>query len=342
MKKYASISVVVAIVALILSMLTGQRVESQRESLVNSKARSSRVYLPRLGIDKYLADLRWVLLVQQFGGVRTGRLSKEAAQYFANSLDELTDMDPDMQQAYDIGANFIANAAPAQAVALLDKGNEYALQKQWKWLFSAGYISERLLAQTGVDQEECNKHAERYFEKASLMSGANSYATRSWIRVATRQAGDDPVKRLLAQTDFVLDKCVSQDFGGGSEGGMNTGTESENPMVGWVLERSRNLSRGLLVQRDMQKNQAKRQELDQDLKLVRGAYKKLSTINMADSEHVCPNCLSAYGPGEFHCSNCGDSVVPFGYCQHCWKESHQLIIMKGAYCPVCGMKGESK
>ncbi|GAG48412.1 unnamed protein product, partial [marine sediment metagenome] len=65
MKKFPIVPIVVVIVAFALSILMARKVEEGRAGLVETGA--VRTYFPRLGLDKFVADLKWVKLVQEMG-----------------------------------------------------------------------------------------------------------------------------------------------------------------------------------------------------------------------------------------------------------------------------------
>ncbi len=348
MKRLSIISIAVALAALVLSMLAGRNVDQQRSQLVANQAQMQRVYLPRFGMDKYLADLRWVMLVQQMGQVKGGKITPEAGAYFADALEAITDMDPEFEKAYTMGAMLISSAVPIRAVKLLEKGVAQSRNPSWRYYFNLGFVAQRQLPNAGVPEEECQAKSLAAYEAACKLGDCPGHVERAWMYQATRGAGSDPVKVLLAQKDFVL-KVHTDSFsddsdsltGGTNEFGPDSGTTAGR-LSAWLAGRSRSLSHDLLARHLLETDAAKRQSIEADLKAVRAVYDQIRTLGLANADHACKHCLSAFGPGEFYCSSCGQEVKAYGYCRTCHAANGKLVLPHGAYCHVCGTKAAAK
>ncbi len=339
MKKFPIVPVIVAIAAFALSVLAASRVEDGRAALTNNSQRLSRVYLPHLGMDKFVADLKWVKIVQEMGWhSEEGEMTREAAIYFANVADSITDLDPDMATAYELVGLRVAIQAPQHAIDLFGKARKYGLKEDWRWPFYAGHITERYLSRTDIPEADWRARATAFYGEASDVGGRPAYVDRVWMRCATGSAGENSVKQLLAQKTFVMNLKPAMMAGlGGSMGvvGANSMglTDTSYSRLKKVLLREARVTVGeLLVQIAEERNPAKKDALRRDLDEVRGVFDVFKPKG-----HVCSNCLDEYGPGEFFCSNCSKKVDPYGYCLGCWTRG-SLILLQGEYCHICGAK----
>ena len=338
MKKFPIIPVIVAVVALAISIVAGRKVESGRATVISNKDRLARVYVPCMGMDKFLADLKWVKLIQDMGKVK-GRMNENAAKYFARVLDSITDLDPDFHKAYQMGGMLISNELPQQAIDLLDKGRKYGLKEAWSLPYYSGFFAERFLPRKGEKSKtECLKMAEKYYEEAAQISGRPFYVDHAWMRLATRGAGEDPVAQLAAQRDFVMKLKPSYEGmeGMGEEMYMEGGMEMENSpymlLSKRLIQRSSSLARKYVEDLDLAKDASYKQRLAGQLDKIRAVFEAFKPAG-----HTCDNCLNQYGPGQFFCAQCGEKVEAYGYCPGCWSQG-KMVITSGNHCHICGGK----
>jgi len=349
MKRLSFIPFIVAVAALVVAIVCGNSVKAQRAQLVTKQAQLQRTYMPLLGIEKYIADLRWIWLIQQMGR-QSGELDAKGAAYFADVIDRLTDLDPDLEQAYLLATMHIAHAAPVQAVELLQKANRYGSTSSWRWPFLAGHISERYLNRAGVKEDESLQMAENFFWESASLSGCPSYVERAWLRLKTRGAGDDPVQQLLAQKLEVA-KLAQAYSGAAFNGAAFNGAEGDESMMpmdrsmmmevsmpqrlaATLMDRAHGQIGRLLNEKSQAADDAKA-TLAAQLTQLRGIYDEMRELGISSGEHVCKNCLTGYGAGEFFCRSCGHGVKAFGYCPTCWKVG-RLVLTSGNFCHISG------
>jgi len=347
MKKFPVIPLIVAIVALVLSVIAGRKVTEARKEMIDNENRIAWKHVSMLGMDKFIADLKWVKLIQDMGKVK-GKMTENAALYFANALDSITDLDPDLTKAYDMGSLLIANQLPDRAIALLAKARKIALEQSWSWPYYSGFYAERFLPRKGtVSDAECFKQAQAFYEEASKLSGRPCYVDHAWMRLSTRDAGDCPVKQLAAQKDFVLELkptymegmegvegaegmppegAMMEDM----EGGMEMEDSAYSRLKARLLERSQALAIELLDRMAEESDPQKKDKLESDLDIVRAVFEEFRPKG-----RVCQNCLFAYGAGQFFCPKCGERVEAYGYCRECWKQG-KMVLLHGDFCHICG------
>ncbi len=351
MKKSVVLALVIAVACLCLAIFAGRKVEDARSSLSSAAAAKTHIYLPRFGVDKFLADIRWVLLIQQMGRSQGDQLDGQAAEYYADVLDAISDMDPEFAEVYAEGAMAIAYAAPDRAVALLEKARRIAEIKDWRLDFYRGFIAERFLPRAGVPVADCETLAERAYADAAT-PGAPAHVARAWMRLATRQAGDEPLQQLVAQKEFVLarQKESTPDFDAGApmdgeyphvaatsaydgaEGGVAAS------LAAWVQVRARDRSQVLLQALEEAEEGPAKSAILADLEVARQVFEEMrrSAARLAsDAGHICNNCLTEYGPAQFFCHHCGEKVVPYDFCPSCWGRG-QRVVLSGGFCPLCG------
>jgi hypothetical protein len=335
MKRFPLIPTIVAIVAFALSVPCARRVETGRAELIANKDRVQRVYVPCMGMDKFIADLKWVMLIQDMGKVK-GQLDENAARYFAKALDAITDLDPDLHKAYQMGGMFISNARPQDAISLLQKGRRYGLKDHWNLSYFSGFFAERFLPRVGqVPMSDCLKMAEQYYSESPF------YVHHAWLRLATREAGEDAVAQLVAQKDVVLKmKPQLSDIEGMPEGsgadvymgGMEMESSPYAVLSGRLVQRSASLARQLVEEQRQAQDPEYRKTLAEQLLHVRQVFDAFRPAG-----HACGNCCAQYSAGQFFCCACGVKVEPFGYCRTCWAQG-KLVVLTGDFCHNCGTK----
>ncbi len=183
MKKMFFIDLILAFLALAFMVGAGKSVEGIGEE----KRRSEIMYLPSsdgmkvvsLGYRNLAADLLWFKTVQYYGGYRLG---ENTLDLFRHLAEVITDLDPQFTFAYRLCALILAEDMGEfeEGVKILKKGIENNPQNWWL-CFEMGF----LYYISGRDYGE----AERYFELASRMPGANERATR-FAASAAAKGGD--------------------------------------------------------------------------------------------------------------------------------------------------------
>jgi hypothetical protein len=366
MKTTAIACIVIAVLGVGVAFFTGTRVEQERVDIVkgeceNPEKRLNRVYLPRLGLDAYLADLRWVWLIQQMGRQSSGRLDERSAKYFADALDSLTTINPDLNEAYVNGAMFFNDVAPMRAIDIFDRGTELALDPYWKWKELAAVTAEHFLTRKIEDKEEAKELAKQYYREAAKTGKAPDHIVRGWMRLSLRHElanTEDEIQELQAKRQFVVD--LKEEMMPAEEEVIEEGGEGM-PETDEYLEYTgdggsafsghgyfETLRQEVMSEAkryvDAEVKRINREEegidiaaLQEKVGQARSIYKELRMLGVIESAHMCDRCLTSFGPGEFFCNNCGAEVAAFNYCHHCWETERRLVILEpGEYCHICG------
>jgi hypothetical protein len=142
------------------------------------------------------SDVYWIRAIQHFG--RERRLPPASGRYaqLYPLIDRATDFDPRFVAAYQFGALFLAEPAPAGAgrldhsIALLEKGRR-ALPDRWQFVQYLGIIHYW----HGPDR----RVAARYFEEAAAMPGGPAWL-RPLAAAAFVDGGDVSAARAVLES----------------------------------------------------------------------------------------------------------------------------------------------
>lgn len=302
MKKSIAMHIVVMIAAVLIGGSMASFLHKSQNDLAPAKSGVSRV--PIGGFHKFASDIEWMRFINYMGGLKT--INDENKDEVIARLDKIVKLDPNFAKAYHMGALSISNASPEKAVEFLSRACESQsedLKSNWHIPFLAGFILMHYTTPAKCDE------AARFFRIALERSGGKpeDYVVNSYLRAKGRAKNIDNNKLAMLDTLFVEWK--------------KSNSESLETSV------IPNLTERLLVAARSAKASSP------DDKEIQTVVDQISNKILAD-KHMCPSCLSSYGPGDKFCSNCGKDVKPYGTCAKC---QH---VLKGGFCSNCGHKAD--
>jgi len=320
-------SVVVLIVALLLSMWMSTRLAQQRsESAIHARSRDARA-----GFGKFLSQVGWMRLLQYRGSI--AKIEKEDAQRLARRYDALTDLDPMFARAYEEGALDIQFESPEEALRLLDKAMAVDKLNNWRIPYTAGFICKFRLKDT--------ERALRYFEQAAKAADHPSYIDRSVVYLKADRAKNEPMAVLNLWADY---------YGGGpgylfredqaATAGRFVMEGGYNPRIGNVDDRDRAFAAGRIRQLSAQIVGDARKRMagdasDDEKKTWQARIDHAQKIvaKVGGGSHICPQCFRPYQAGDRFCSSDGTKLDVYGVCP---KDGETIV--QGPYCHKCGAK----
>ena len=315
-------SIFVLIVALISSMWLTDRLAQSRMAQAVQAPRG----VVRAGFNKILSQIAWMRLIQYRGSLPG--ITKENAHVLSKKYDDLTNLDPMFDRAYEEGALEIGWQSPEESLQLLDKamtiGKLKSSSTSWRIPFTAGFIAKNRLNNS--------QRAIAYLEQAVKQPGHPGYVERLLINLkAQQQFGDDPMKVLNLWVDYYsggTGRFAGQGRMPSSE--MNSESDAERNLA---LNQIRRVSTRIIEdaqkemssEKDAGRKKSFQDRIDQTEKIIRQVYA---------GKHICPSCFRPYNAGDEFCQHDGKKVPSYGACIKC------KAVLHGVYCPKCGAKND--
>ncbi len=302
MKKSIALHIIVMLVAVLVGGMLAKFLHGKQNETMTSKEQMSR--LPIGGFHKFASDIEWMLFINYMGGLKS--INDDNKDEVIRRLNKIISLNPNFEKAIHMGALSLSNASPEKAVDMLAKACESkdpSLKSNWGIPFLAGFI----LVHYYKDPKYFE--AAEFFRKALERSNGKpeEYVVNCYLRARGNAKGIKDSKLAILDTLAYEWKKNNSDV-------METTI---------VPELTAKLIKAAKVAK----------EAYPDRKEVQDIVNQVSQLVMGD-KHLCPNCLSSYGPGDKFCSSCGTKVKVYGVCPKC---QH---VLKGNYCSHCGYKAK--
>ncbi|MDD5698029.1 MAG: zinc ribbon domain-containing protein [Victivallaceae bacterium] len=317
MKKSLITHIIIMIIAAVLGAYLASLLTVQRLEIIKTGSQLSK--LPLGGFNKFTSDVQWMLFINYCGGLSA--VKKENVGEIYKRLNAILANDPNHEMAYEMGGMMFSVRDPQKAVEIFTRGADNPnLKKNWKLPFYAGFVLTQHL--TDQDDPERLKKAEEMFRKALTRDNSMPHVFSALIRTRA--------KRIAQRKDWrgipiVNDKhaylCALFDEWRKS-GEISGAGPNEEVFSGESVTVSDFRPRILEA---AQKAKASAPTNKYILRTIDEVVKKV-----LKDDHLCPKCLTVYGPGDKFCSACGTAVEVYGTCPRC------KAVMKGSFCSACG------
>ena len=311
MRKSVLFRIVVLVLSLSFSSWLAKVLLVKRYSMVASDGAISKA--PEGGFNKFIADVQWMLFVHYCGS--TCGVSNDNADEIYQRVNAMLRNNPDFTKAYYVGGLVLSAKAPLKAVDILMRGaSNKRCASNWNIPFLAGNI----LLNTVTDKEMPDRldKAEKMFALAMDRQANLPFLVSGYLRVKAKKLAQGGKWRngITIRGDGHALLCLCFDE--------------------WAKLRGSGEVRHVLNEADLKKRML---NIARRLK-ARGPHDNdvCRTIEMVvhkvfAGEHLCPICLTPYGPGDKFCSHCGHSVTVYGVCPYCG-----VVLHGDKYCPQCG------
>ena len=312
MKKSLIMHVIIIVVSVALgSMLASSLVTKQ---MTIAKSRDELSKSPLGGFNKIASDIQWMLFINYCGSINS--VKEENVGEIYNRLNTILRNDPDFEKAYNIGGMMLSVRAPMKSAEILMRGaNNPNLKNNWKLPFLAGYV----LSHNVKDEDDPKR-----LKKAEEM-----------FRLAV-QRGNPPEHHVVSSLLRTRAKRIAKK---GQSNGIPIVNDKHAYLCAWFDEwrKSNNeqpessfQAGGIanMNERILKAAQEAKASDPGNKDILRTVEKVIGKV--LANQHLCPECLSAYGAGEKFCSGCGYKVIVYGVCDKC------NAVMNGKYCSECG------
>jgi len=379
MQNFPKISAIILVVGLVVSVYASRTMRQDRvtKHKIGSPTRQTMVYLPVLGFDKFYADIKWMQCVNEMGGLK-GALDDVSAEYFYRQFDRITDLDPDFEKAYSVGASHLAYVKNAElALALVDKAEGipedlaapdlpnrtnlvagYAIKKDWNRSFLASHWIRQVRAGKTKDEKEKQKHyddAIAYLNKAVATQAGPWYVESALLNTIAMRDGnyEDPYLELLAWNRYLQERIAEQMA-------MMSATNPDDPtgapassapmdmmmtdvegIMGDAMTRLKN--RILNRCRSLMEEYVVAEAAGKGTKEIteRKAKVKAVFVESGPSGHYSRVSLAGYGPGDLFDAISGTAVVPYGIDLYDLEVNGRITSVKGTFNTLTGKKTAS-
>jgi len=335
--------------------LTENRVKTYK---IGSEKRAAMKYMPALGIDKFYADISWMFCINHLGGIQ-GQMAKREAEYFKKRFDRITDLDPDFDAVYRIGAASIAyvDNDPTMAIDLVEKAIRCQTKMNWyhPWQ-AANWVMQILVHNAKGDSKAHFDKAIDYLQTA-VREGGPWYVENMLLNTITKKANKDQddfteleawyeyyagkIKELQSKQSELQSKQSAMSGPGGAPmpmggapmmmGLMVEGGESALGKLRMrILDRCRQLVADCLAEEAKAKPEEKA-ALTAKAEAVRTIFGK-----MKPQGYYCPKSLLAYEAGELFDSMTGVAVAPYGVDLYDLEKNGRNTVVKGEFNTLTG------
>ncbi len=337
MNKSVGLHIVVIIFAIIAGTFLAQYLSGRQADIIGPRVKMMRTAAPLGGFNKFASDVQWMLFINYCGGLDS--VNEKNVGEITRRLESILANDPNFEQAYSMGGLMLSVRAPKKSAEILMRGaNNRNLQHNWQLPFMAGHVLYHFAKDEDYPNGDRLDQAENMFRLAlSRNRSASSmpYLASALLRTKAKQIAKKGTWGA-DQTPVVNNKqaylCALYDewkkCGGGTRSCDDTYSGGGGSSVGMDTIKPRLLK----AVKDSKASVT-------NVKGVSAKDKKnvMKTVNkvmkdVLESEHLCPKCLTAYGPGDNYCSECGAKVKVYGVCPKC------KAVVKGKYCDKCGTK----
>ena len=324
--------IIVFVASVVASGMLADRLNQHQGKIAQTRADVTRA--PLAGFHKFAADVEWMRFIQFCGA--TGGVTVENADEFKDRIDGILSLDPDFGRIYYEGALMLAARKPEYALEILDRGiKNPRMAKDWRLPLTAGStIIRPQLDKVYRDQEPDLAEIEKardYFAMAVRIQGRPDYALSSLIRTeALLREGDYPREIKELETWYEEWKRafygMMSPYGEGEEYGGEMGDGEYLMSEGGGSDYSAQVMKAMRSAAREHSNHPQFKKLSKEI---------LETVFR--SQHIDPNSLTAYAPGDQFSADSGKPVEVYGVCRKCGKDSSgRYTVLKGVFCHVCG------
>lgn len=355
MQNFPKISAVILVVGLVASIYVSRRMNDERHELLGTNpAREELVYMPVMGMDKFWADIKWMQTINHLGRVR-GKMDEEMTKFFVGQFQRITDLDPDFDMVYKVGAGSIAYQDVEAALNLIEKAEKYstegASEEEWKRPYYAAHWILQIKARTENDKEkkkEYQQTAIEHLKKAVDMSGP-WYVENMLLHTQSKKQGvyGVPYKELKAWYEYYNDQIKKtqaeapdapdgEGAPAGESGGYAYAEEGGSPAMTRlrerIISRCRELMKEFLV--EIKDPKANKKDIQDKMDYIRNKV----FIKMNPDTHYSAVSLAAYGPGDMYDRVSGTPVVPYGIDLYAFEKEGLVVPVSsdGQYNPRTG------
>ena len=319
--------------------------------------------------DKFYADAQWVATVQEMGSSGSVAKGKDApkkseeeekaerakeADRLYSRLDFLSDLDPNNKNLYEVGAMFISNDRPEDAIKLLKKGDRLMKNPSYKFPFNQYHIINNVISMNNDEAKKAHrKEMIDLLATAMDRSGAPEYVQNQWLRLRAEESGydDNSIGRLRLWRDYYRSKVRTMAGSGSSpahpdapaptgdkpaeEPAATTGggdsfasTERGSALLSQVMRMAQTMAVD---------NFKKRAEKGANVDELKKQHKEISDIffSVAPAGHYSPVSLHPYEAGELFDVYTGTPLVPYGVDPDMLQQG-RIVIYKGDFSHVTG------
>lgn len=347
MTGFPKVSAVIAVIGLAAAIFLSRHLTQNRVELgISWEAREKMTYVPFLGIDKLWADFNWMVCINHLGGI-TGAIDAKMADYFYRRFDRLTNLDPDFNPVYKIGAASIAyvDDNPTRALTLIDKAIKCSRKLDWYHPYQAAHwLLQISVRKAGNDEKARNAAFDKalYYLDIAIKNGAPWYVENMHLHTVTKKEGKDqnPFSELEAWASHYrkkmaeMEKLQAPAVGPGgappSAQAPGTGPSAIPPMpsamtagfvegaigadgestLGRLRTRIADRCKQLVLQylEEAKTESADKADLQAKADKVRAIYREVAPAGT----YYCPYTLAKYEPGEMFDRISGVPVTPYG------------------------------
>lgn len=340
MSTFPKMNALLAILGLAVAIHLAGRLDEDRVKVykITTENRRKMVYLPFFGMDKFRADIKWMMMIHELGSMKKD-MDEKIAAYFVNGFDMITNLDPDFSIVYTRGVPFVAHHRLDDAIRLMEKGDTYARKPDYERPYLVAHWISAKRAMFEKDENRRNQAIEdaiRYAQKAVETPGEKPFYVENFLLsliVQRKGADEKPLDELLAWNDYYqthLQKAREERLAKKEEGpppsAGDEGIEIQ-PSMERLQERIVNRCRELM------------QEFlatvgtESDQELVRKIFAKVTR-----DQYYSPRSLLTYEPGDLFDRLTGEPVVPYGIDLYDYEVNGRIVPIKGQYNTLTGKR----
>lgn len=344
--------------AVYLSVAPSQLPELRGKMYTGVQQQLKHVFIPVAGLEKFYADAQWVAMVQRMADSSVvkksdKKMSEEEekairvahAKVLYKQLDRLSDMDPNNEKFYEIGAMFLSNDIPNESMELLKKGDRLLKTPSYRYPFNQYCILNNVISSNDDAKRAANRpQMIELLGIAMDRSGAPDFIQNQWLRLQAEAKGydDDTIGRLRLWRDYYVSKAKASATENGANGKPGSvSADSEYSYDGFsatergvaLLNQIMNMAHNMAVD-----NFKKRQTAKGDaLKKLQAEHKEISDIffSVAPSGHYSKESLHSYEAGDLFDVYTGTPVTPYGVDPDMLQKG-KIVVYKGAYSQATG------
>lgn len=327
MKKSQITHIIVMVIAIVVGWYLASSLVTEQQTIAKSRDELSKT--PLGGFNKFASDVQWMLFINYCGSINS--VKDENVDTIYSKLNQILHNDPDFEKAYNIGGMMLSVRAPVKSAEILMRGAKNPnLTSNWKLPFLAGYVLSHNVkdadwSKFAKGENDKNKDVEGYKKLGSRLSEAEKM-----FRLAV-QRGNPPEHHVVSSLIRTRAKRL--------QGRKNIVNDKHAYLCAWFDEwRKSNSSQddfsansiGIsdMSERILKAAQEAKASAPGNKDILKTVDKVITKV--LANQHLCTECLTAYGPGDKYCSSCGAQVTVYGVCEKCG------AVMKGKHCSKCG------
>ena len=338
--KFPVVSLLIAVAALAGQWQAAGVLEEKRADVYKSTPERGKMqYTPIMGIDRFLAHVEWIRLVQAMGDPKNKMKDNEDGKTFANfyhtQADWITNYRPDANRIYKNVALHISHLLPDKAIGLLQKGMKNSSDRDYELPYYAANI-----ARQGFYQEDDKEKQKQMLIKAlPFIKDAVEIGTSKrslepqMLRMKARIDGveEGSISMLQVKWKYYKEKAESTDPGGedGEPGGYGEAgilPEARDAMMDDARKLALELWRGMEKAKGAEKKKLASQHA-----LVSGIFNQVAPVG-----HYASASLLSYSPGDFYDRATGTRVKPYGIGFDAYEKKGMIVPLRGAFCTLTG------